>query len=82
MKPVIEDRRKQPQDDLISVLARAELTEEDGSTHTLSDVDIMSFSHLLLLAGSGTTWKQMGITLHALFTHRSGSKRPGKIRSC
>lgn len=65
LAPIVAARREEPQDDLISVLARAEITDEDG-THQLSDVDIYSFSILLLMAGSGTTWKQMGITLAAL----------------
>ncbi|MFA5883123.1 MAG: cytochrome P450 [Acidimicrobiia bacterium] len=60
--PILEARRAQPGDDLISVLARAELTE-GGETHVLSDADILSFSFLLMAAGSGTTWKQMGTTL-------------------
>ena len=34
--------------------------------HRLSDAEIHSFAILLLLAGSGTTWKQLGITLTAL----------------
>jgi cytochrome P450 len=65
LAPIVAARREQPQDDLISVLARAEITDDEG-THQLSDVDIYSFSILLLMAGSGTTWKQMGITLAAL----------------
>lgn len=63
--PIVEERRSRPQDDLISVLAQAELTDDAG-THRLSDAEIYSFAYLLLTAGSGTTWKQMGITLAAL----------------
>ena len=66
LAPIVAARREQPQDDLISVLVEAEITEEDGSTHRLSDPEIYSFAVLLLMAGSGTTWKQMGITLAAL----------------
>jgi cytochrome P450 len=68
IRPIIAARREEPQDDLVSVLCQAEITDEDGSTHRLSDEEIMGFSNLLLLAGSGTTWKQMGITLVALLT--------------
>lgn len=64
--PIIAARRLEPQDDLISVLCQADLTDEAGVTHRLTDVEIFSFSHLLLGAGSGTTWKQLGITLVAL----------------
>jgi cytochrome P450 len=66
--PVIAARREEPQDDLLSVLCQAELKAEDGTAQRLSDEEILSFSHLLLAAGSGTTWKQMGITLTALLT--------------
>jgi cytochrome P450 len=69
LRPIVERRRAAPEDDLISVLCRAELTDETGVRHVLSDTDILSFSWLLLSAGSGTTWKQMGITLVAMLEH-------------
>jgi hypothetical protein len=67
--PIIKARREAPQDDLVSVLVQAELTEADGTRHTLSDNEVLGFAFLLLAAGSGTTWKQMGITLVALLQH-------------
>ena len=66
LKPVIAARRAEPKDDLISILVQAELTDDDGVTDRLTDREIDSFVLLLLGAGSGTTWKQMGITLTAL----------------
>lgn len=66
LTPIVAARRETPQDDLISRLVQAEYTDDDGVTHRLSDAEIFSFSLLLLAAGSGTTWKQMGITLTAL----------------
>jgi cytochrome P450 len=66
MTPIVAARRNDPKNDLISVLAEAEVTDEDGATHRLTDPEIFSFCYLLLAAGSGTTWKQMGITLAAL----------------
>ncbi|RDH77167.1 cytochrome P450 [Mycolicibacterium moriokaense] len=66
IRPVVDARRDQPQDDLISVLVQAEITDDDGVTHRLTDREIDSFVLLLLGAGSGTTWKQMGTTLTAL----------------
>ena len=48
------------------MLVEAEYTDDDGVSHRLSDPEIYSFAMLLLAAGSGTTWKQMGITLAAL----------------
>lgn len=64
--PIVAARREQPEDDLISILVESEVIDEDGTTHRLSDAEIYSFALLLLAAGSGTTWKQMGITLTAL----------------
>ena len=51
------------------MLVAAEITEEDGSTHRLTDEEVLIFAFILLAAGSGTTWKQMGITMLALFDH-------------
>jgi cytochrome P450 len=66
LAPIVAARREERRDDLISILVEAEMTDEDGTTHRLSDAEIYSFAILLLHAGSGTTWKQMGITLTAL----------------
>jgi cytochrome P450 len=67
--PVVRARREEPADDLISVLVAAEVTDEDGTTHRLTDEEVLIFCFILLAAGSGTTWKQMGITMLALFGH-------------
>ncbi|MCX4090882.1 cytochrome P450 [Nocardia sp. alder85J] len=75
LAPIVAARRAQPADDLISVLVQAEYTDDDGVTHRLSDTEIYSFSILLLTAGSGTTWKQMGITLTTLL------QRPEVLRA-
>jgi cytochrome P450 len=66
LKPVVAARREEPRDDLISILVQAELTDEHGVTDRLTDREIDSFVLLLLAAGSGTTWKQMGTTLTTL----------------
>jgi cytochrome P450 len=67
--PIVRARREEPRDDLISVLVAAEVTDDDGSTHRLTDEEVLTFAFILLAAGSGTTWKQMGITMLALFQH-------------
>jgi cytochrome P450 len=67
--PIIAARRHEPADDLISVLVDAEVADEDGVTHRLTDEEILGFAFLLLAAGSGTTWKQLGITMLALLQH-------------
>lgn len=65
LAPIVRSRRSDPQDDLISVLTQAELDVE-GVKQTLTDRDIMSFARLMLTAGSGTTWRQLGNTIFAL----------------
>jgi cytochrome P450 len=64
--PIVAARREEPRDDLISVLVQTGLKDEAGVAHRLSDPEINSFALLLLAAGSGTTWKQMGITIATL----------------
>ncbi|HLG66956.1 MAG TPA: cytochrome P450 [Acidimicrobiales bacterium] len=65
LRRVIEDRRARPQDDVITMLVESEI-EEDGQRHLLTDDEIFGFSRLILTAGSGTTWRQLGILLVAL----------------
>lgn len=65
LKRVIEDRRANPQDDVITTLVQTEI-EEDGERHLLTDEEIYGFSRLILTAGSGTTWRQLGILLIGL----------------
>jgi cytochrome P450 len=61
---ILEDRRRQPSDDLISDLSVAEV---DG--HTLSDEEIFAFLRLLLPAGVETTYRSSGNLLYALLLH-------------
>jgi cytochrome P450 len=65
LKTVIEARRAEPQDDLITTLVQTEI-EEGGTRHLLTDEEIYGFSMLALTAGSGTTWRQLGILLLGL----------------
>lgn len=66
---LIAKRRKEPGDDVTSGLLRAEL-ELNGERRALSDREIAVHIKLVMLAGGGTSWRQMGITLWALLTHR------------
>lgn len=52
LEPVVEDRRADPQEDLISLLAHAEL---DGQR--LTNDEIIAFCRLLLPAGAETTYR-------------------------
>lgn len=61
--PILEARRAEPRDDLISSLAAAEI---DGEK--LSDEEIFSFLRLLLPAGVETTYRSLGNLLFALLS--------------
>ncbi|MDR3656274.1 MAG: cytochrome P450 [Mycobacterium sp.] len=61
--PILEDRRAEPKDDLISALAQAEI---DGEK--LEDEEIYSFLRLLLPAGVETTYRALGSLLFALLS--------------
>jgi cytochrome P450 len=63
-KEIVDERRAEPADDLISDLAHAEI---DG--HTLSDEEIFAFLRLLLPAGVETTYRSSGNLLFGLLTH-------------
>jgi cytochrome P450 len=64
VQPILEQRRVEPGDDLISTLAT---TEVEGQR--LSDDEIFNFLRLLFPAGADTTYLGLGSTLHALLTH-------------
>jgi cytochrome P450 len=65
LRRLIEDRRACPQDDIVTLLVQSEIDEE-GERHLLTDDEIYGFARLILTAGSGTTWRQLGILLVAL----------------
>ncbi len=58
MIPLIEQRRKAPGDDIISLMVTAELEGD-----TLSNEEILAFCRLLFPAGSDTTYKNLGSLL-------------------
>lgn len=62
--PILAARRADPQDDLISSLAAAEIDGEQ-----LDDDEIFSFLRLLLPAGVETTYRSLGNLLLGLLTH-------------
>lgn len=71
LKELITERRKNPQNDVISGLIKNDLPLEDGTTRKLEDEEVFSYCRLIMLAGGGTTWRQLGITLHALLSNYS-----------
>lgn len=66
---LITARRAQPGDDVVSGLIAADFETADGAIRKLQDDEVLGFSRHLLLAGGGTTWRQLGITIHALLSH-------------
>jgi len=67
---LIARRRAEPGDDVITGLVQAELALPDGTRRPLTDHEILTHARLVMLAGGGTSWRQFGITLWALLTHR------------
>jgi cytochrome P450 len=63
-KQIVDQRRAEPADDLISDLAHVEI---DG--HHLTDEEIFAFLRLLLPAGVETTYRSSGNLLFGLLTH-------------
>jgi len=62
--PILQLRRTDPGDDLLSTLATTEVEGE-----RLTDEEIFNFLKLLFPAGADTTYLGLGNTLHALLTH-------------
>ncbi len=73
---VLDERRRQPADDLISQLLVAEV---DG--RTLDDEEIYSFLRLLLPAGVETTYRASGNMLYGLLTNPDQLERVRSDRS-
>jgi cytochrome P450 len=56
---LIRERRADPRDDLLSALATAELTDEEG-VHRLSETDAADFGKTLFIAGTETVARLIG----------------------
>ena len=63
-RPIIEPRRAEPRDDIVSALARA---EDDGAR--LSERETLNMLRLLLIAGNETTVNLIGNGMLALLRH-------------
>jgi cytochrome P450 len=70
LQPIVARRRQEPGDDLISLLATAEVDGEH-----LSDEEIFSFVRVLFPAGADTTYLGLGSLLYALMTHPDAMER-------
>jgi cytochrome P450 len=66
---MVETNLREPGDNVISSLMENDVTEDDGSKRKLTKEEIFSFCKLVIFAGGGTTWRQLGITIYALLSH-------------
>jgi cytochrome P450 len=62
----IEERRRRPQDDLMTKLVEVELRGDDGELQRLTDEEIRSFFILLATAGNETVTKLLATAFHEL----------------
>lgn len=65
LKPIIDERRRQPGEDLLSSLATVEVEGE-----RLTDEELYSFLRLLFPAGADTTYRGLGSLFYAVLRHR------------
>ncbi|KGI69155.1 cytochrome P450 [Mycolicibacterium rufum] len=66
---LVQDRRKAPQDDMISRLIAAEIPGEDGTLRKLDDIEITGFTTLLGGAGAETVTKLVGSAIVEFARH-------------
>jgi cytochrome P450 len=57
---LVQERRKNPQDDMISRLIAAEIPDDEGNLRKLDDIEITGFTTLLGGAGAETVTKLVG----------------------
>lgn len=67
---LIQQRRVEPRDDMISALLAAEVDRDDGSQTKLDDVEIVGFCMLLGGAGAETVTKLVGSAMVILAQHQ------------
>ena len=66
---LIADKRAHPGDDIVSAVARARIEDEAGDTRPLSDIELLMFFNLLVVAGSETTRNSIALGMVALIEH-------------
>ena len=66
---LVQERRKNPQDDMISRLIAAEIPDENGGLRKLDDIEITGFTTLLGGAGAETVTKLVGSAVVVFAQH-------------
>jgi cytochrome P450 len=69
VRPVLEARRREPRDDVISSWLDAHVQGESGG-EAISDTAILAHIRLFFTAGATTTSDALGNLVHALLSHR------------
>lgn len=70
LRDLIAENTRNPGDNLIAGLIKAEIVDEDaGTKRPLTEDEIFGYAKLAIFAGGGTTWRQLGITIDALMNH-------------
>lgn len=70
----LDERRRAPRDDIMTLLTQAEIEDEDGR-HRLTDVEIRAFFTLLATAGNETVTKLLGTAYYWLAENPDQRKR-------
>ncbi|HEX6475928.1 MAG TPA: cytochrome P450 [Acidimicrobiales bacterium] len=65
----LEERRRQPRDDLLTGLVQAEITDETGTARRLTDEESANFANLLVSAGTETVARLLGWAAVVLADH-------------
>lgn len=66
---LVTARRAKRGDDVISGLLENDLKLPDGTTRKMTQEEMFSFAKLVIFAGGGTTWRQLGIVIDAMLSH-------------
>jgi cytochrome P450 len=66
---VIADKKRSPGVDIISVVARAEVDDDGAGPGPLTDLELLMFFNLLVVAGSETTRNSIALGMVALVEH-------------
>jgi cytochrome P450 len=66
---LIEAKKRAPGEDVISTVAHAVIEDPDGGERTLSDLELLMFFNLLVVAGSETTRNSIALGMVALIEH-------------
>jgi cytochrome P450 len=69
MSDLVEQRRAEPRDDMVSDLLHAHITLDDGTARSLTHAEVMAFFTLLQFAGTETTARLLGWAAVLLARH-------------